>query len=148
VSRRTAALPQRRRIVPAIGQVWREQVFRLKIAAGIGKVVVVIVQRQSAFIKHETLEQLAERLNIGQNALSRMEKGAISPKTARLRDFAAILQCSPADLFRETETEPDVGELTAILAELISPLPPHARQAIVRIVKESAALADSGKTRP
>jgi transcriptional regulator with XRE-family HTH domain len=93
-----------------------------------------------------TQEQLAERLNIGQNALSRMEKGAISPKTARLRDFAAILQCSPADLFREAE--PDAGELTAILAELIGPLPPHARQAIVRIVRESAALADSGKTRP
>ncbi|MDR1686425.1 MAG: helix-turn-helix domain-containing protein [Desulfovibrio sp.] len=92
-----------------------------------------------------TQEQLAEHLNIGQNALSRMEKGAISPKTARLRDFAAILQCSPADLFREAE--PDTVELAATLAELIRPLTPHARQTILRIVRESAALADSGRGR-
>jgi transcriptional regulator with XRE-family HTH domain len=92
-----------------------------------------------------TQEQLAERLNIGQDALSRMEKGVISPKTARLRDFAESLQCRPSDLFRETE--PGADELAAILAELISPLPAHARQAIVRIVRESAALADSDMER-
>lgn len=52
-----------------------------------------------------TQAQLAEKLDIGQDALSRMENGAISPKIARLRDIAAALQCSVADLFRE----PDEG---------------------------------------
>lgn len=37
-----------------------------------------------------TQAQLAEKLDIGQDALSRMENGAISPKIARLRDIAAL----------------------------------------------------------
>lgn len=44
---------------------------------------------------------LAERLDIGQDALSRMENGMISPKIARLREVATALECSVASLFRE-----------------------------------------------
>jgi transcriptional regulator with XRE-family HTH domain len=93
-----------------------------------------------------TQVQLAERLNIGQDALSRMEKGTISPKIARLRDFAAALRCGPADFFRETGS--DAEESAAALAELIGPLPPHARDAVLRIVRECVTLAEPGRGEP
>lgn len=84
-----------------------------------------------------TQAQLAEKLDIGQDALSRMENGAISPEIARLRDIAAALQCSVADLFRE----PDEGanERAAAIAELLRQLPPESQESVLRIVSEMAS---------
>ena len=76
---------------------------------------------------------LAERLGIGQDALSRMEKGLISPKVSRLREFAAILECSVAALFREQHE--DMGSL-AELGEIFLSLEQQKRDAIIRAVRE------------
>lgn len=81
-----------------------------------------------------TQAQLAEKLDIGQDALSRMENGAISPKIARLRDIAAALQCSVADLFREPDEGAD--ERAAAIAELLRQLPPESQESVLRIVSE------------
>ena len=77
---------------------------------------------------------LAEQLNIGQDALSRMEKGMISPKIARLRDFAAVLECSVASLFREQndDMEAHLAELVALLL----PLEQQKRDAVLRAMRE------------
>lgn len=40
-------------------------------------------------------KKLAERLEISQDAMARMEKGRIAPKMGRLQDIADTLQCSP-----------------------------------------------------
>ena len=40
-------------------------------------------------------KKLAERLEIRQDAMARMEKGRIAPKMGRLQDIADTLQCSP-----------------------------------------------------
>ena len=77
---------------------------------------------------------LAEQLGIGQDALSRMEKGMISPKIARLRDFAAVLECSVASLFREKNNDIDVH--LAELAELLLPLEQQKRDAVLKAVRE------------
>jgi transcriptional regulator with XRE-family HTH domain len=77
---------------------------------------------------------LAERLDIGQDALSRMEKGIISPKIARLRDFAAVLECSVASLFREHDD--DMNSCLAELAEHLLPLEQQKRDAVIRALRE------------
>ena len=40
-------------------------------------------------------KKLAERVEISQDAMARMEKGRIAPKMGRLQDIADTLQCSP-----------------------------------------------------
>ena len=77
---------------------------------------------------------LAERLGIGQDALSRMEKGLISPKISRLREFGVALECSVASLFREQHE--DMNDSLAELAELFLPLEQQKRNAVIRAVRE------------
>ena len=82
---------------------------------------------------------LAERLGIGQDSLSRMEKGIISPKIARLRDFAAILECSVVSLFQEQND--DMGAYLADVAELLLPLEQQQRDAVIRAMREMIKIA-------
>ena len=81
-----------------------------------------------------TQAQLAEQLNIGQDALSRMENGTISPKIARLRDIASILKCTAADLFREPDEGADAR--AGAIAELLRQLPIESQESVLRIVTE------------
>ena len=46
-----------------------------------------------------TQAELAERWNISNESLSRMEGGKISPRFSRLESLATILNCSVADFF-------------------------------------------------
>ena len=43
--------------------------------------------------------QLAEKLGMGADSLSRMERGVVAPRFARLELFADILGCTVAELF-------------------------------------------------
>jgi transcriptional regulator with XRE-family HTH domain len=81
-----------------------------------------------------TQAELAERLDLGKDALSRMEKGIIAPKMGRLREVASALRCSPADLFREPDEE-SAGRLAAV-AESFQRLSSEQQEALVRIVAE------------
>lgn len=47
-----------------------------------------------------TQEELAEKLGIGHQAMSRIEQGHIAPKMDRLPVIADALQCTVSDLFR------------------------------------------------
>jgi transcriptional regulator with XRE-family HTH domain len=47
-----------------------------------------------------TQAELAEKINMGPDSLSRIEKGIVAPRFQRLADIAAALDCSIADLFR------------------------------------------------
>ncbi len=89
-----------------------------------------------------TQAQLAERLDIGSNALSSMEKGLISPKVSRLQDMAAALQCSVPALFRDPDA--DYDERALMIAELIRPLSPKAQEAVLRVVEEMVGVAGMG----
>jgi transcriptional regulator with XRE-family HTH domain len=82
---------------------------------------------------------LAERLGIGQDALSRMEQGTISPKISRLRDFAVTLECSVPALFREKDDDVDV--YLAELGELLLCLEPRKREAATRVMREIVKIA-------
>lgn len=52
-----------------------------------------------------TQEELAEKLGLGHQALSRIEHGHIAPKMDRLPLIAHSLQCTVSDLFRYTESK-------------------------------------------
>lgn len=82
-------------------------------------------------------EELAERVGISQESLSRMEKGVIAPRFERLQLFAEALECSIADLFRGEE---EAGECAYTIERLLSPLPRQAQEEIVGIVATVARL--------
>lgn len=52
-----------------------------------------------------TQEELAEKLGVGHQALSRIEQGHMAPKMDRLPLIAKNLKCTVADLFRVDEEE-------------------------------------------
>ena len=60
-------------------------------------------QRQQAGL---TQDQVAEHLNIGMEAVSRMERGIVVPTIARLAELAQLFGCELADFLRETSPRP------------------------------------------
>ncbi len=82
-----------------------------------------------------TQVELAELLGIEQHSLSRMEKGLISPKMARLQQIADILDCSVADLFRRTDT-PAFARAQEI-CHLIEELPAEMQDVVVDMIEDT-----------
>lgn len=66
-------------------------------------------------------EQFAEKLGIGGDSLSRIEKGITSPRYSRLEKIAKELDCHISELFADNGA-PLPTKLKSI-GELISPLP-------------------------
>ena len=60
-------------------------------------------QRQQAGL---TQEQVAEHLNIGMEAVSRMERGIVVPTVVRLAELAQLFGCELADFLREASNRP------------------------------------------
>ena len=87
-----------------------------------------------------TQAQLAEKLDIGQDALSRMEKGKISPKLTRLPDIAEALDCSVAELFRIGDENSEVN--AGRVAEIIKPLTAARQRGIVDIISSITRLPE------
>lgn len=54
-----------------------------------------------------TQEQVAERLGIGQEAISRMERGVAIPTVVRLAELADIYECKLEQLVTETSDRED-----------------------------------------
>lgn len=95
-----------------------------------------------------TQAQMAERLSISQESLSRMENGLISPKFSRLQDIADALDCSVAELFRTPSDS--VTAHGRLLADLIRPLDAEGQEAVIGLVKHmvNAMLAQSRRQGP
>lgn len=53
-----------------------------------------------------TQEHVAEHLNIGMEAVSRMERGIVVPTVVRLAELAQLFGCELADFLRETSNRP------------------------------------------
>ena len=76
-------------------------------------------------------ELLAERVDISQESLSRMEKGVIAPRFERLQLFADALGCSIPDLFRE---QSKASEWAATIEKMLSPLSDCEQKEMVAII--------------
>ena len=69
-----------------------------------------------------TQEDVAERLNIGNEAVSRMERGTVMPTVARLVELAEIFNCPVGDLLTESSSRTeDQGKLIANQIKRLSP---------------------------
>ena len=78
--------------------------------------------------------QLAEKIGIGQDMLSRIETGQAFPKFRRLNAFAQALGCPVGALFMNaTIEEQKRGEF---IAELIHPLPPEWQKCVMQTVQQ------------
>ena len=53
-----------------------------------------------------TQEHVSEHLNIGMEAVARMERGIVVPTVVRLAELAQLFGCELADFLRETSNRP------------------------------------------
>ena len=83
-----------------------------------------------------TQVQLATRLGITQDSLSRMENGAIAPKFSRLPELAASLDCAVVDLFRLPTRQTRI--MADAVADELSSLPPEMQALILRMVRDTS----------
>jgi transcriptional regulator with XRE-family HTH domain len=67
-----------------------------------------------------TQEAVAERLGIGYEAISRIERGIVMPTIARLIEFADVFDCTVEALLTEISTRPvdQAKHLESVLAGL------------------------------
>jgi transcriptional regulator with XRE-family HTH domain len=65
-------------------------------------------------------EDLAEKVGITQVALSRMEKGLISPRFERLQSFAVALGCSVSELFPRADRTKDRADTIADIIQVLT----------------------------
>ncbi len=80
-----------------------------------------------------TQDQVAEHLSIGNEAVSRIERGLVEPSVVRLFEFAELFKCTAADLLREgsLRREDQVEEVTKLLNALSS----DDREAIISMIQ-------------
>lgn len=91
-----------------------------------------------------TQDEVAEKLNLGKQAISRIERGAVIPTVTRLIRFAEIFSC-PVDalLVESSNRSDDQGKL---LSEMISSLPETERAAVIEIVQKISDVFGKRKT--
>lgn len=67
-----------------------------------------------------TQEELAEKMHLGNEAISRLERGVTLPSLMRLFDFADVFQCSIVDLLLKNRVAPDNEALylASLLAQI------------------------------
>jgi|GEM_PF-257080 len=80
-----------------------------------------------------TQEEVAERLEIGSEAVSRIERGIVIPNIARLLEFASVFECEAADLLTESSSRP-VDQATYI-SQLLASISHADRQLVVEMVE-------------
>ena len=91
-------------------------------------------QRQQAGL---TQDQVAEHLDIGMEAASRMERGKVVPTVVRLAELAQLFECELADFLRETSTRPT--EQGIVLSQQLAKLDTEDRALVLEVVDKLVA---------
>lgn len=90
-----------------------------------------------------TQAQVAERLNISNEAVSRMERGTIMPTVARLIQLAHIFDCEATDLLKESSHS--IHDQARRLIDLMKQLNDTERQHLLGIVESMVAFYTMNK---
>ena len=90
-----------------------------------------------------TQAQVAERLNISNEAVSRMERGTIMPTVARLIQLAHIFDCEATDLIKESSH--NIHDQARRLIDLMKQLNDTERQHLLGIVEMMVAFYTMNK---
>lgn len=80
-----------------------------------------------------TQEAVAEQLGVGNEAVSRIERGIVMPNITRLLEFADIFGCEAADLL--SEVSPLVDDQASRISHLLASLNQSDRQLVVELVE-------------
>lgn len=80
-----------------------------------------------------TQEQVAEQLGIGNEAVSRMERGTVMPTVARLVQLAAIFDCEVTELLNEVS--PRLQDQAQHLSRLLGALGDADRVLVIDVVE-------------
>lgn len=83
-----------------------------------------------------TQEQVAERLGIGNEAVSRMERGLVMPTVSRIFELADIFRCEAADLL--TESSGRASDQAKQVGQLLAKLSHNDRSLILEVVERLA----------
>ena len=102
-----------------------------QLAITIGK---AIAKHRTA--KKLTQEGLAELLGLGNEAVSRMERGTVMPTVYRLVELADIFQCNASDLLTEVSHRP--SDQAAHLNALLMPMTQSDRDCLIEIMERLA----------
>ena len=91
-------------------------------------------QRQQAGL---TQDQVAEHLDIGMEAVSRMERGKVVPTVVRLAELAQLFECELADFLRETSNRPT--EQGSVLSQPLAQLDTADRERVLEVLDKLVA---------
>ena len=94
-----------------------------------------LAQRREA--KGLTQDQVAEALNIGTEAVSRMERGITMPTVQRLAELAEVYGCGIDELLIASSTR--TGDQAELISQILQTLPEADRAMIVDVVQRIAA---------
>lgn len=83
-----------------------------------------------------TQEEVAERLGIGNEAVSRIERGRVIPNIVRLIEFAEIFNCEAAELLGQASSH--IDDQSSRIKNLINPLNYNDRQLIIEMIERIA----------
>ncbi|WP_407304056.1 helix-turn-helix domain-containing protein [Acinetobacter sp.] len=93
-----------------------------------------LAQRREA--KGLTQEQVAEALQIGTEAVSRMERGLTMPTVQRFAELAEVYECGIDDLLISSSNR--ASDQAEMIAQILQTLPEADRSMIVEVVKKIA----------
>ena len=93
-----------------------------------------------------TQDEVAEALEIGGEAVSRIERGVVIPTVARLVRFAEIFGCPVDELLAESSDRAD--DQGKVIASLIAHLPPEDRASVIEIIRSISAMLEKKSSRP
>lgn len=86
---------------------------------------------------HLTQEQVAERLGIGNEAVSRIERGIVEPSVVRMIQLAEIFDCPVASFFEDSSQR--VDDLVGGLAKQLEELKDNDRDFVIKLAKDTAS---------
>lgn len=90
-----------------------------------------------------TQEDVAENLDIGGEAVSRIERGIVIPTVARLVRFAEVFNCPIEELLVESSDRSD--DQGRVIASLIARLSSEERASVVEIVRSISVMLEKAK---
>lgn len=105
----------------------------MNISSSLGPLVgrAIARERQRAAL---TQSELAEKLNMGNEAISRMERGLVIPSLPRLIELAEALGCEATALI--SETSPVAADQNTLIARQLQRLGARDRRLVLHLIDQ------------
>lgn len=93
-----------------------------------------------------TQEQVAESLHVGNEAVSRMERGTVAASVYRLHELAEVFDCGVEEFLVETSRRP--AEQVERILQMLEPLSTPDRQLLVSLVEKLSTRLQKAPANP